>query len=447
MLDAPGQAARSLRLAALRQGARATLAQIMADFPEEAEAIAGWRDGLPVAFVMGSARGGTSAFKALIARHPRVLAMAGEHRPFFTLCGQNYPDSGEGAEAARLPPDPESCNLIRDLILACAFAGPEVARPDAREVRRYALDWALRLPLQWTGHDIEAEQVIACVTAAAMAYLGQGDDDLALLDQRVLAALRRRFPFVDPAFYDGQRPGRRGFAALRADMTPIVEITPFVLPRPRQLKRPGSDVDLLLLKASSDAFRLPALRAVFPRAGRQMLRLTRNPLASINGLLDGWAYGGFWQHDLTGLPGLTEGLAGWCFDLVPNWRDWAQRGSLPAIAAEQWIEPNRLMQMAEATAPAGERWTGFRFEAFQAGGGARRDLAQAAARALGLDPDDPAFAAAIAAPPRINATARPAAARWRAARPELASLLQDSPRLAQLAQDLGYKRDTHDAWI
>jgi len=445
MLDrVPDMRARIDRLMAQT---RATMARIHDRFPAERAAVAQWRETLPVALVLGAPRGGTSAFKAALARHPNVLAMPGEHRLFFTLAGMNYPLSANGREARDKPLPPDLAETVLDLVLTAAFAGPELDDPDDEETLRFALDWALRLPLQWTGYKVDPDTVFEAVLDAVALYRRGPARGIAALDAAVMAALRVAYPFVDPTFYDGA-PAPQTVPAwpdLAPALTPVVEITPFVRPRPRALKRTDLDLRVLLLKASSDPYRLATLRALFGRRPVTVLRLVRNPMASINGLLDGWAHHGFWQHDLREVADVPPPLRGWCFDLFPGWRAAARAGDLQDIAAQQWAAPNRILNAAEARPARHETWHRFRFEAFQSGADARRAMLTEALEVLDL-PQDPALAPALADPPRVNATHAPQAARWRRDRPGLTGLL-DRPDLAGVAQDTGYDRRHLDGWI
>jgi hypothetical protein len=428
----------------LRRQAEATMAQIHRSFPAEAEAIAHWREVLPVALVLGGPRGGTSAFKSILAQHSQCLAMAGEHRLFFTLMGLNHPDAGSEAEAEDGIPSSETARLLIDFILTCAFHGPERACPDADETLRYALDWALRLPLQWSGHDIDPDRVVTIVTDAVARFRTTGVPDLNQLDGTVLAALVRAYPFVQPALYDGVGGKAPNWPEItRAGILPIVEITPFVVPRPRMLKRRDTPVSLLLLKASSDPFRLRTLRALFADRDVTILRLLRNPMASINGLLDGWNYPAFWQHDLSDLDDVPATLRGWCFDLFPDWRKAARSGDLRAIAAKQWSVPNRRLTLAEGHPAPNETWHRFRFELFQASPAQRAALMGQAAAALGFREQT---APGLAAPRYINATSAPRARRWQTDRPDLARLL-DLPEILATAEEIGYDPEKLDDWL
>lgn len=439
---------RDQRLAHLRAHERETREHILRLFPQEKIAVRKWRDTLPVGLVLGGPRGGTSAFKAALARHPDCLALSGEHRIFFTLKGLNFPDGSAEDECADVALSEQQATEILEMLFTSAFAGPEAADPSHEEALRYAWDWAYRLPMQWTGLDFDTREIVALVLAAVETYRGLGTGKLETLDRLVLDALAAAHPAIDPRFYDlpdGERPDGGWQAVRDRAFQPIIEITPFVIPRPRRLKMPEQTPKLLLLKASSDPFRIATLRSLFAHRPVHVLRLTRNPLASINGLVDGWAHHCFWQHNLEKELGYDHPYAGWCFDLFPGWRDTAGAMDLPQLCAEQWIEPNRRLEEAERTAPPNEHWTSYRFEEFIRSPQDRAQLLLRASTSLGLE-SSPALEAAARTPPKVNVTAPSAAARWRKREAQLLPLL-DRSALSGLAARLGYDREKLDEWI
>ena len=75
-------------------------------------------------------------------------------------------------------------------------------------------------------------------------------------------------------------------AEQRVEDTPLITQKRRALPEAQDL-RDGT----VLLKTSSHAYRIPLLRTLFPFAKFRFIVLTRNPLASVNGLMDGWLSG------------------------------------------------------------------------------------------------------------------------------------------------------------
>ncbi|MBW3644267.1 MAG: sulfotransferase, partial [Actinobacteria bacterium] len=94
--------------------------------------------------------------------------------------------------------------------------------------------------------------------------------------------MRAAFPDVPPA------EGPPGEA--------LVEMPPFVLVSPWRRPSPAELATLpLVLATPRNSFRLDFLRSLFPAARLRVVHLTRNPAASINGLVDGWHHRGFFN--------------------------------------------------------------------------------------------------------------------------------------------------------
>ncbi|MDP9071610.1 MAG: sulfotransferase [Actinomycetota bacterium] len=81
----------------------------------------------------------------------------------------------------------------------------------------------------------------------------------------------------------------------------------------------------LVLSTPRNAFRLAFLRSLFPAARFRVVHLTRNPAASVNGLIDGWLHHGFFNmavDEPLAIAGYTDafplwGDRWWCYDFPP----------------------------------------------------------------------------------------------------------------------------------
>ena len=125
----------------------------------------------------------------------------------------------------------------------------------------------------------------------------------------------------------------------------IVEEPPFVCIRPW---RPASLDELqrmpVIVKTPSNVHRWDFLRGLFPSARIRVFHLTRNAAASINGLVDGWRYNGFYSHRSSNplrIAGYSDrtgpfGEHWWKFDVPPGWEDFAER-PLVEVCAYQWL--------------------------------------------------------------------------------------------------------------
>ncbi len=87
-----------------------------------------------------------------------------------------------------------------------------------------------------------------------------------------------------------------------------------------------------------------------------MFRLSRTPLSSIDGLMDGWLHHCFWLHGLNTELGEDHPLSGWCFDLFDGWKQAVISMSLLDVRCAQWLEPNKLNAQAVRSKTANEEW-------------------------------------------------------------------------------------------
>lgn len=435
-------ASRPQRLALLATERERLQAHLRDRYPAERRWRERARELRRVAIVVGSPRGGTSVVHHLLRSAAGAVAPLGEHRPLFTLAGWNFPDATRELECIEdMPLAPGEREALLDEIAFECWGEPNL-EPSAEQRLRFAWSWALRFQLQWPdlGADLEwvAERVEAVVAALQKRGIELGGENVTAAALRAL--LDSGVP-LDPHLYAlADRLRRDLFTDVPESGPPrggtILEIPPFLAAGPRHRPRPAT-AGTLVLKASSDAHRLPTLRRLF--AGRQVhwLHLTRNPLAVVNGLLDGWAHRGFWQHDLTELtePGIAHAPRDrhlWCFDLFPGWREHLN-GSLDDLCLEQWLHPHS--RILTHLGPE-QRVTRVRFEEFLAGGRMRTNLLVRMAEGLGLT-SSARYMTVAHRPAIINATVAPAPARWLSARPGLLSLLSED-RVAAMAVRLGY---------
>ena len=442
---------RSTELRRLRLQLHDIRQEILQRFPMEQEWLyetlyAATKTSRTLGWVLGGPRSGTSAFKAALASHASVLSLPGEHRCYFTLLGLNYPDHGEPTEASDGPLDESERRELLEMILVSAFSGELMRKPTAQEIHRYAWEWALRLPMQWPLYTFDPLHVVQQIEQSVQRFLAQGGEleseafDIAILrilrdiDARITARAYDLPASLMLRHFNEEPPLERAPSQL------IVEITPFVILRPRSLKTPGQSATTLLLKASSDAFRLHSMHALFESWDRRILQLTRNPLAAVNGLLDGWTFPGFWQHQFGAESGLASQRRDWKFDLVDDWRSLVD-SPLVELAAQQWRVPcERILAYLEDVP-----YTRLAFESFLEGELPRSQMLGQALRVLGLQADG-SSQEAMKNPPTVNVTQTPRPARWRARAVELEPLLRD-PRICITSQRLGYQLDEIFAWI
>jgi hypothetical protein len=395
-----------------------------------------------VAIVVGSPRGGTSIIHHVLRSAEDAVAPLGEHRCLFTLRGWNFPDATLDRECVEdMPIAPPVRQALLDQIALECWGEPNL-EPTAEQRSLFAWNWALRFQLQWPDLGVDSEWLAELVEGVTATLQRRGTT---LSGQNVTAAALRALldagvP-LDPHLYSlDDRLHREVFTDVPESRQfpgeTILEIPPFIAFGPRHRPRVAAR-STLVIKASSDAYRLPTLRNLFAGWRIHWLHLARNPLAAVNGLLDGWAHRGFWQHDLTALGKQQVGRARaaahlWCFDVFPGWREYLNR-PLSDVCLEQWHYPHSRILTHLGSEPDVTR---ARFEDFLANGRIRRDLLVRLADGLGLTCSS-YYLTGARNPEIINATVAPAPARWLRTRPGLISLLTDD-RVATMAVRLGY---------
>ena len=409
-----------------------------------------------VVIVASSSRGGSSMFVETLRRSPALLNLQAEFNPFLSLVGRTWPESGTGSDA--LDPSHAALSaadraLFEQELLADCCVGGAVSIEDEGVAERLVGDVCWRLVAQWPCEDFELDWLEAQVRAALA--LHRAAFDLVDFHLTVLERVRVRHPAVDPWFYDLEEGRIRArFPELPVPEGPpgaqILEEPPFVLVGPRRVPSIEELGRLpLILKAPSNAYRLPFLVALFPAARMRVLHLTRNPAAAINGLVDGWLYRGFHAHSLDAplqIRGYVDvrpaDARSWKFDLPPGWQAWTQR-SLTQVAGFQWRSAHaHTLDFLEAH--PGVEAHRLRFEEVIGPIEQRLPAFEALADWLGIPLDPPLAAAVRDGLPPIMATSRPRRRRWFARAAQLAPVLGD-PEVQSVAERISHDDPEH--WI
>lgn len=404
-----------------------------------------------VLLILSASRGGSSLLYEVLADSPDFLALCGEHVPFYKLHGLDAADSADGSDQLT-GAAPERVRALGATLMSEVRVGGRHVGP---EDTGFASMTALRLVLQWPQLADIPGGLVACVEGTLARARPDGTiagAERALVDvASALADLGHRLDlrYYDAAFAAGG-PGPRAAGSDRQG-PPHEEICleepPFVVPRPRRLPDAAEvRTKPLLLKAPLDAYRLPVLRALFPRAHFAVVHLTRDPAASVNGLCDGWLDRGFFSHRVaSGLGADRLAIGGysrpghwssewWNFDLPPGWRERTEE-PLAEVCAFQWASVHRHI-LAGCEDPDFASVLRVRFEDL-IGPPERRARAVTAIRDF-AGVDHPGRHAAAAGPlPLVMTTAPPVPGRWLARRDLILPAIT-RPEVAELADHLGY---------
>jgi hypothetical protein len=450
------------KLAKLVVDKRRMLEYIFASYPDQKQYVDFCMERAKnIAVILGNARGGTSVFKDVLAANQSMISMIGEHRLFFTLLGLNFPDHGGRTEHCTTHVLSEAYRefILKNLFYETRSGDSWVLEAD--EVELYALNWAMRLPLQWVEYDFDSGEIVRIVVDHWNRFWGAHSN--ANGDNRVkyyvtlLHEFRRIYSHISPAYYDfGSLSSKY---SIPDEPNPdfyksriIVEITPYILVDPQKRQRRYVDNPTLLLKASSDCYRIGLLSTLFSDRTVRYIHLTRNPLSSINGLLDGWDHHCFGQHDLDLLKqiGSHENSnmhingSTWKFDLFEGWESYLS-GPLLNICIRQWISSNRCIFNNIKKLKNEGRYIRVKFERFQENISQRKALFDEVLQYLGIRTDE-SINMKIKKPRVINASAPPRTQRWRDKREQLVPVLTDD-ELVDYCGLLGYEAGEYESWL
>lgn len=370
-----------------------------------------------VVIVVSSSRGGCTLLGELLRRCPSLLALPAESNPYIVVAqlGAADPAATVAAELARV-----------------------IGRPaDDPDARAFALEWSWRLTAQWPRTHIEPHDVAGWVAEASPGAPGE-------VAAHVLGRARERDARLDPRRYDMPHGDGEHAAPVGPPGDLLVEMPPFVVPRPWRL---ATDDELercpLVLATPRNAYRVAFFAGLFPHARLRVVHLVRNPAASINGLIDGWLHHGFFNCQVPlelSIRGYSDrfpwGRTWWKYDIPPEWEAFID-APLAEVCAQQWRSTHQAA-LAAAAALGLERHV-VRYEDLVGRPEQRHAVAQRLADHLGIAHGD-LVPLVLGGLDPVMATAPPRPGRWRARERELADVIADERTLA-LAERLGYDTD------
>lgn len=262
-----------------------------------------------VLLIASASRGGSSLLFDVLRHHEETCSPDGEHGKWYTFEGVCYPEFDSDVVPREFD-EFDRDRLLGDLLSdvgAAAREGDRTHRVDAA---------LLRLPLQFPERDLPyAEMREELLDGASL--------ESVLADHGVSSKHFDEFADGDAdEFIEDE----------------AIEERPFITSHDHKRGLREEDFDrTLVLKTSVDAYRLPWISdQLFPETDVDVVHLSRNPAASINGLYDGWRLKrGFQTYDVGDLA--LEDYDGdlWNYDLPPTWY---REGRLIDVCLEQWTQ-------------------------------------------------------------------------------------------------------------
>lgn len=405
-----------------------------------------------VAVILSSSRSGSSLLAELLKQTPQLLALQGEHVPFYKLNG--YSLSTSGLESDRIAPSTLSHfqEISRDFISEIGVASKR------RDFRHFARAVVLRLILQWPHFELSAQEWLSYVDIVHRRLLSMGTEwNINRFFLELCNLLCARGYDMNPYYYDlPKQVLQHSCSAYPPPQGPphpdfCLEEPPFILVRPRAY--PTEDEirrKPLLLKASVDAYCLPFLRRLFPHAQFRVIHLTRNAAACINGLYDGWLDRGFFSHNVKHLSELC--IAGysdvyewgkywWKYDLPPGWKK-VIGDPLEYVCAFQWYYAHTSI-FEDISAQHDIEVMNVKFEQIISSPQERWCVMQRIVEFLGIEFDRP-LRSIVTNLPVVMATATPCKQRWHARREQLLPVVTQK-HIVALSHELGYSSD--EEWL
>lgn len=400
-----------------------------------------------VLVIQAASRSGSSFLYRLLSGHPDIISLNGEDIVFHKLAGMGTVKSAGDSDSLPRAFNPAPAVLERvatDILLDSG----SIYSGEGPFPQNYAADCVQRLLLQWPGLAADPDELYRCACEAIEFERRRGPGfDSQLAWAFFLTLLGRRGVKVNPWYYDlGPELLRRSFAPFEPPSGPPLhgglEETPFVVPEPRVFPgAAGARQKTLLLKSSSNCYRGGFIKKLFPAARFRFVLLSRNPMAAMNGLMDGWLSRSFFSRDLGGVAALAiKGYSSpakpwtcrwWKFDLPPGWARYCAK-TLAEVCAFQWASANRSILADSASGLLGKTLR-VRYEDLLAAAPLERELRRISDFA-GL-PADGAAAGRAAAP--VMAVTPPRPHKWLSRKDELLPFCA-SRGLRAVASELGY---------
>ncbi len=424
-----------------------------------------------VVIINAGPRSGSSLLFSILRKFPGFYSPSGENVPFYRLHGflsDTFPSD-------EIPPEfirqgRYSRGLSRDFLSDFSIEiSPDDIFNSERLFEQYVDDLCLRFVLQWPQVDFQYTSLQKDIRKAFEIYrkrhIGFNREKFYL---DLLEVLCNKYKVINPYYYD--LPGgmiKKRFPKIGIPGGPpneviMIEEPPFILLSPR--KKVGT-VDLrnrtLLLKSSTDSYRLRFIPMIFPNADIKIIYLVRNPASSMNGLFDGWLYRGFFSHNLLvyftrkasatspaelKITGYSDcypwGKWWWKYDLPPGWQNHVQ-DRLEEICAFQWQASNRAI--INYLKEEKKVYCLVRYEQIVRNLETRTREIKKILDFLGLDAGT-SGCLKLDQLPVVQASQPPEPCRWKK-RKEMIWRLLNHPQVAEISNELGYDKKKSEEWL
>ncbi|MBS5082586.1 MAG: hypothetical protein E7B11_23835 [Clostridiales bacterium] len=319
-----------------------------------------------VIFIESSSRGGSSYFTEVLRQSPLFLHFRAEIAPFLKLSGLSYPDTERNSDVltAEHTLGNWQCNLdiLQDHLWwdLGNILGFQELKLSAEDYGYFVSSIMWRLIIQWPECDFDIEKVKDEIRKTFEAYCDQYDFsnslsyNLQMFYLILLKKIQSTYKKINPYYYDIDKNliGKYWPEAKKEYSPPaeyLLEEPPFILIYPwKHAQVKDLETKPIVIKTPSNAYRFDFFKNLFINAQIRYIYLTRNPAASINGLMDGWQYHGFFSHKVNkkmAIRGYTDkfpdfGEYWWKFDLPDGWENRIHE-PLEVVCGFQWYSAHK----------------------------------------------------------------------------------------------------------
>ncbi len=422
-----------------------------------------------VVLINSAPRCGSSMLFSVLKKIPDIYSLHGETVPFYKLNGFS-PDvslsNQMSDEGVNFEGDNES--LSRDVLSDLHVEGNDnsiIINDIALD--QYIDDLMLRFSIQWPTIDFDYDRFRRAATHVFdVSSQGGNEFEKEKFYLELIKLLRNDYNAINPYYYDiPYDMVKMTFPDVEVPEGPpnhsiMLEEPPFILLLPHRKVETADFTDkILLLKTSVDCYRMNFIERMFPHADIKVIYLTRNPLASINGLYDGWIHRGFFSHNLAGFfesnRSNTKGLKikgysdiyewgkwWWNYDLTPGWYNYIER-RLEEVCAFQWCTSNKTIQEYKHTSKIAHCHV--TYEDMVLDFKSRLSTFEKILDFIDVDTNI-IQTLDLNELPVVQVTQPPRPYRWKERREILVPLL-DSPEVSEMYTQLGYNKKNIEEWL
>lgn len=406
---------------------------------------------------MSASRSGSTALYEVLTNSNELLAIGGEHTPYYKIYGYSFPLLRSDLIELKQP----GCDQ-KIMDLSQALMSQIRAKTDFRhfDLEDFFHTLTVRLSMQWPQLLLPYEEWLRHIRKAYKLYiLKYRIWKTKLFFIEILKCLREEYQSINPFYYDiSERILKKHFPHccypksppnpyFCIEEPPFITLKPYRIPTLLEIKNKP-----ILLKASVDAYRLPLIKKLFPEAELKIIHLTRNPAASINGLYDGWLDRGFFSHNLEGIAHLSIagysdthnfGINWWNYDLPPNWESMTEQ-PLEYVCGFQWYSANAAI-LEELSKEDKSSILRVRFEDLISSSYKRWLTISKITKFLGIELDY-SLRTIAKIMPVVMATAHPYPRRWVSRKDMIWPVVTQCP-IIQLANSLEYFLEDEEKWL